>query len=191
MTQRDLVLVPDERLRSPSARISVIDPEIKLLANDLIEVMLDWEKTHKHELAAAIAAIQVGQPHRLIVIRTRNQSSSTKAFATYLNPEIVKSEGDTTLEAEGCLSVPEIYGLVPRADKIKVKAKTLDGADVRIEAEGFMARILQHEIDHLQGKLFIDKVVDNKYMKIDEAGELIPISDAELKQYSFLRFRPS
>lgn len=180
MNRDDIVAVPSKILRKRSQRVPVIDEEIKQLAQDMIKATLDWEDHRQHETGVAMAAIQVGKPQRIIIVRNDPQQKDDRSFSVYLNPEIVKTEGKPEIDPEGCLSVPEIYGQVPRYPKVKVKALDLNGQRVRLTAEGFLARVLQHEIDHLHGRLFIDKVEDDNFLKLDQDGELSPLTGKDL-----------
>lgn len=138
----------------------------------MIAATLDWEETREHEFGAALAAIQVGQPYRLVVVRNDFEDKAEKSFGVFINPEIVKTEGTPTEAMEGCLSVPDLYGSVARYPKIKVKALNLMGKPVRITATGFLARVLQHEIDHTEGKLFTDRIKDpSKLFRLESDGQ--------------------
>jgi len=94
-----------------------------------------------------------------------------------INPEIVKYEGEITTDYEGCLSVKDIYGKVPRYTKIRIKALNIEGHQVRFKADGFLARVIQHEIDHTNGVVFIDHIKDQKdaFYELDDKGELQPL----------------
>lgn len=186
MTQNDIVTLPNPTLRQTSQRIGVVDDEIRQLAVGLIEAMQDWEKTHPNELSAAIAAIQVAKPYRLVIIRSDRKGKKAANFSCYLNPEIVKQDGELAIDNEGCLSIPDIYGKVLRYPRVKVRAMTLDGEQVRITAEGFLARVFQHEVDHLTGKLFIDKVQNDRFYKMTEGGKLEPLKSDEITNYRLL-----
>lgn len=108
---------------------------------------------------------------------------------TLINPEVVKYEGEIVADYEGCLSVQHIYGKVPRHTKVRIKAMDLDGNEVRFKAEGFLARVLQHEIDHCNGKVFIDHIKDktDAFYTLDEKGELQPLDYAsEIAENSIL-----
>ena len=108
---------------------------------------------------------------------------------TLINPEVVKYEGEIVTDYEGCLSVQHIYGKVPRHTKVRIKAMDLDGNEVRFKAEGFLARVLQHEIDHCNGKVFIDHIKDktDAFYTLDEKGELQPLDYAsEIAENSIL-----
>lgn len=171
---KKIITIPNKVLRSKSKRIGFIDDSIKQLAEDMIETTLDWD--HGSEFGAALAAIQVGQPLRLTVVRNSFDNNEDTEFASFINPEIVKHSDETVTDIEGCLSVPGIYGRVKRYKKIKVKALALDGKPVRLTLTGFAARVFQHEIDHMNGKIFLDHITDNKnLLEIDGQGKLTPI----------------
>jgi peptide deformylase len=149
MTKNDIIHLPNPKLRQRSSRIGHIDGSIKQIAEDMIATTLDWEKSRPHEVGAALAAVQIGQLYRIIVIREDFEDRTNPSFAVFINPEIVKVEGEPITDMEGCLSVPDIYGKIARFPKIKVKALNLDGRPLRLTASGFLARVFQHEIDHL------------------------------------------
>lgn len=158
MNKDDIIEIPTPKLRERSTRIGHVDATIRQLAEDMITATLDWEKTRPHEIGAALAAIQVGQAYRVVIIREDFEDRNNPGFAVFINPEIVKAEGEPETDIEGCLSVPDIYGKIERYPKVKVKALNLDGREVRLTAKGFLARVLQHEIDHTKGVLFIDHI---------------------------------
>jgi peptide deformylase len=181
MTASDIITIPNPLLRERSKRIGHIDLEIADLARDMIDATLDWEATREHEFGAALAAVQVGKSYRLIVIRNDFDNKEDRSFNAYINPEIVKLEGEPTEELEGCLSVKDIYGSVSRYPKVKVKALGLDGKQVRITATGFLARVFQHEIDHTNGVVFVDRI-DNprKLFRLQSTGKFTPLSSNEV-----------
>ncbi|HVE81004.1 MAG TPA: peptide deformylase [Candidatus Dormibacteraeota bacterium] len=174
-TPKDLIIkLPDPRLRKPSRKISHIDHSTKELADLMVEATLDWEASRKHEFGAALAAVQLGKLYRVIIIRRNFEDKEAKDFKVLINPEIVKYEGEPVEAMEGCLSVKDLYGSVPRYPKVKVKGTDINGKPVRITATGFLARVMQHEIDHTNGKLFIDRVKDpSKLYRLDAKGEFI------------------
>ena len=176
----DVVTTPDERLRKRSTKVRPDDPEVAKIVEEMRKSTLEWEKSHEHELSAAMAAPQLGYNKRIIIVRDDFDDKNNRHFTALLNPEVIKTEGKIVKDHEGCLSVPRYYGLVPRPEKVKVKAFMEDGTEVRIKADGFLARTLQHEIDHLNGILFIDHIKDDKdawYYIDDEDGELKPVKD--------------
>jgi peptide deformylase len=149
------------------------------LAQDMIEATLDWEDSREHEFGAALAAVQVGQLYRVLVIRNDFDDKADKSFSVFINPEIVKAEGEPVEELEGCLSVKDIYGSVLRYPKVKVKALNLEGQPVRITATDFLARVFQHEIDHTNGIVFVDRVDDpHKLFRLGTNGKFTPVNPA-------------
>ncbi len=172
-----IITTPDKRLREKSEKVREINDEIRDIIANMRRMSLDWEKEHPYELSAAMAAPQIGVNKRIIIIRDDMEDKSRATFTALINPEIIRADGKTKLDYEGCLSVPSIYGMVPRASKVKVKAKLEDGTEVRIKATDELARTLLHEIDHLDGVLFIDHIRDNKdaFYKMNDKGDLIPV----------------
>ena len=149
----DVLQFPDPRLREVAAEIAedAVDDELRALASDMIETMYD-------EPGIGLAATQVGVPLRLIVMDVNWSDDGRRDPRVLLNPRIVESEGQSVSEEEGCLSVPDIKADVKRAERVVVEARTLDGKPVRCEAEGLESYCFQHEIDHLDGRLFIDRI---------------------------------
>ena len=189
MTKDDIIALPNPHLRKKSSRIHVITDDIIKLSDDMIAAALDWEDSRPHEISAALAAVQVDALKRLVIVRSDFDNKSTREFMTLINPEVVKYEGEIVADYEGCLSVQHIYGKVPRHTKVRIKAMDLDGNEVRFKAEGFLARVLQHEIDHCNGKVFIDHIKDktDAFYTLDEKGELQPLDYAsEIAENSVL-----
>lgn len=177
MKKEDIIRLPNAHLRQRSAKIHVVTKDTLDLAEDMTSAALDWEDSRPHEISAALAAVQIDRLQRVIIVRSDFDDKNSRDFTTFINPEIVKYEGDIIADYEGCLSVGGIYGKVPRHNKIRVKAMTLDGKEVRFKADGFLARVIQHEIDHTNGIVFIDHIRDNKeaFYTLDEKGELQPL----------------
>ena len=119
----------------------------------------------------------VDRLERVVIIRADFDDKTSREFVALINPEIVKAEGEIISDYEGCLSVKDIYGKVPRHSKIRIKALDRDGHEVRFKAEGFLARVIQHEIDHTNGVLFIDHIRDQTqaFYRLNEKGELKPL----------------
>lgn len=175
---RKIVTIPNKILRMKSKRIGFVDDYIRDLANDMIQTTLDWD--HDSEFGAALAAIQIGEPLKLTVVRNDFDDAKSKEFTTLVNPEIVKSSNENVSDVEGCLSVPGVYGRVSRPLKIKVKAQDINGDPIRLTLEGFPARVLQHEIDHMNGIIFLDHVKDSSQLfNIDKNGTLMPVSQSK------------
>jgi len=174
MKKESIITLPNLHLRERSKKVGLITPEVKQLAADMISATVDWEESRAHELGVALAAIQIDQALRLIVVRNDFDNKDDKSFQVFINPEITKYEGNQVEDLEGCLSVPDIYGRVIRYEKIRLKAISLDGKVIRLSLDGFLARILQHEIDHTNGIVFIDHIKDNEsaFFRLNQDGEL-------------------
>ena len=189
MTKDDIITLPNPHLRQRSQKISFVTPEIEKLIEDMEAATIDWEQSRSHEVGVALAAIQIDQPKRIVVVRNDFNNKEDHTFTVFINPVITKYEGTLEKDYEGCLSVKNVYGLVPRYTKVRVKAIGLDGKEFRVTAEGFLARIFQHEIDHTNGIVFIDHIRDNKeaFYRLTESGELKAVDyDTEIKDNSDL-----
>jgi peptide deformylase len=173
----EIIVTPDPRLRLVSKKVSKITDETKKHIDLMIKNSLEWEAEHPFELSAAMAAPQLGINERIIIIRDNMEDKDDQAFVALINPEVIKADGKIIKDYEGCLSVPKFYGLIPRSNKVRIKAKTIDGTEVRIKAEGSLARTLLHEIDHLDGVLFIDHIKDqpDAWFELDDKGEITPV----------------
>ena len=122
MTKDSIIKLPDPHLRERSKKIGIITPEVIQLADDMISATLNWEESREHELGVALAAVQVDKLLRLVVVRNDFDNKEDTSFQVFINPEITKYEGDVLEDLEGCLSVPDIYGKVPRYEKIRLKS---------------------------------------------------------------------
>src|SRR5687768_5258833 len=160
MTRKNIITLPNSHLRQKSKRVHVITDDIRALIANMESATLDWEDHREHELGVALAAVQIDQLYRVVVIRNNFDDKSDRTFTTLINPEITKYEGEIIHDHEGCLSVRDVYGVVPRWSQVRVKALDENGREIRIKAKGFMARVLQHEIDHTNGIVFIDHIKD-------------------------------
>ncbi|MBR6811680.1 peptide deformylase [Candidatus Saccharibacteria bacterium] len=172
-----VIVTPDPRLRKMSTEVEEIDDEVKEIISQMLEASLDWEKEHEFELSAAIAAPQLGFNRRIILVREDLNDKKNNNFIALINPVVIKTEGRILRDYEGCLSVPTLYGKVPRPAKARIKALLEDGKEVNIKTEGFLTRTILHEIDHLNGILFIDHIRDKKdaFYKLDDKGDLVPV----------------
>ena len=177
MKKEAIITLPNSRLRTKSQKVHVVTDETRQLIKDMTAASLDWEDSRPHEISAALAAVQIDVLERVVIIRSDFEDKSTREFIALINPEIVKYEGSVVADYEGCLSVNGFYGRVPRHSKIRVKALDPDGHEVRFKAEGFLARVIQHEIDHTNGIVFIDHIRDqhDAFYRLDESGELKPL----------------
>jgi peptide deformylase len=145
MAKLEIIEFPDARLRTVAKPVKAFDTGLGNLIDNMLETMYSAD-------GIGLAATQVNRHRRLLVL---DVSESRDQPLVYINPEIIESEGNETCE-EGCLSVPGIYAEVSRAEKIRVSARDRDGKPFEQELEGVHAVCLQHEIDHLDGKLFVD-----------------------------------
>lgn len=177
--RNSIITLPHADLRKKSARVHVVTDETITLIKDMTDAALDWEDSRPHEVAVALAAVQIDRLERVVIVRADFDDKNNKEFVALINPEIVKTEGKPTIiQPEGCLSVKDIYGNVSRYPKVRVKAITVDGREIRIKAEGFMSMLLQHEIDHTNGIAFIDHIdtESGEFFTLNTAGELESVS---------------
>lgn len=181
MKKEDIITLPNSNLRQKSQRIFVVDDSTKQLIADMTSASIDWEQSRPHEISAALAAVQIDRLERVVIVRNTFDDKSDNRFTALINPEIIKYEGELIEDYEGCLSVSDIYGKVPRYSKVRVKALDADGNEVRFKADGFLARVIQHEIDHTNGVVFIDHIRDKEdaFYKLDKDGELHPLAYVE------------
>lgn len=189
MKKEDIIALPNPHLRQKSERVHVVTEAQLALADDMISAAIDWEDSRPHEISAALAAVQVDRLARIVIVRSDFDDKDNRHFTTLFNPEIVKYEGEITEDYEGCLSVKDIYGKVPRHDKVRVRAFGRDGQEIRLKATGFLARVLQHEIDHTNGLVFIDHIKDKSdaFYRLTSDGELEPLDyDEHIKDNSIL-----
>jgi peptide deformylase len=189
MKKEDIITLPNPHLRTKSAKVHVITDDTVRLIDDMTAASIDWEDSRPHEISAALAAVQIDRMERVVIIRSDFDDKSAREFTALINPEIVKYEGEVISDYEGCLSVGGVYGKVPRHSKVRVKALDLEGAEVRFKAEGFLARVIQHEVDHTNGIVFIDHLRDqtDAFYTLDEKGELQPLDyDEHIRNNSIL-----
>lgn len=184
-----LITLPNPHLREASKKVGYIDENIKQLIADMEAITLDWEASREHEVGVALAAIQIDVPMRVVVVRNDFDKKEDKTFRTFINPVITKYEGELVEDFEGCLSIKDIYGKVKRHSKVRVKALDENGKEVRFSAEGFLARVFQHEIDHTNGIVFIDHLKDSpeSFFRLSEEGNLQQLDyDQEIKDNEVL-----
>ncbi|SLM64788.1 MULTISPECIES: peptide deformylase [Dickeya] len=151
---------PDERLRTQAKPVKKVDAEIQRIVDDMFETMYAEE-------GIGLAATQVDVHQQIIVIDVSEERDQRLVL---INPELLEKSGDTGIE-EGCLSIPETRALVPRAESIKVRALDREGKPFELQAEGLLAICIQHEMDHLVGKLFVDYLSAMKRQRIRQKLE--------------------
>ena len=168
MAKLEVLCFPDPRLRMVAKPVAEVTDETRRIASDMLETMYD-------EFGIGLAAVQVGIPQRIVVIDLSEDGSEPMCL---INPEITETEGTEEME-EGCLSVPEFRAMVQRAEKIHCRALNEKGEELEFEADGLLAVCIQHEIDHLNGKLFVDYLspykrerVAEKLQKLARSGQL-------------------
>ncbi len=150
MTIKPLIILPDPILRQVSKPIETIDGEVKKLADDMLETMYDAP-------GIGLAAIQIGVARRMLVLDVSKEGEDKKPLV-FINPEVVASSDARSVYEEGCLSIPDYYAEVERPAAITVRHLDREGKEQVTEADGLLATCLQHEIDHLNGVLFIDHI---------------------------------
>jgi peptide deformylase len=160
MAIRDILHYPDPRLRNRAEPVERVDDAIRQLLDDMLETMYAAP-------GIGLAAIQVNVPIRAITIDISERSDRPLCL---VNPEIAERDGSVETE-EGCLSVPGIYESVQRAERIRARGLDRDGQTVEFEAEGLLAVCVQHEIDHLDGKLFVDHLSQLKRQRIRKKAQ--------------------
>ena len=148
MAIRPILIAPDPRLKAVSTPVAKVDAEIRKLAEDMADSMYAAD-------GIGLAAVQIGVAKRVIVMDL-DQKDDKKDWRVFINPKITWASEEMATFEEGCLSVPEIWDDVERPARIKAEYLDLDGKKVEIEADGMLATCLQHEMDHLEGVLFID-----------------------------------
>ncbi|MBV9511936.1 MAG: peptide deformylase [Caulobacteraceae bacterium] len=148
MAIREILTVPDPRLKQVSAPVAAVDDALRALMDDMLETMYDAP-------GIGLAAIQIGVAKRVIVMDL-SRDEEARAPRYFVNPEILWASEETAPYEEGCLSVPEIYDEVERPAKVRLRYLNYQGESVEEEAEGLYAVCIQHEMDHLNGVLFID-----------------------------------
>lgn len=162
MSKSNIITLPNSDLRKRSQKVGVITDEVKKVVKKMEDATIDWDQSRDHEVGVALAAVQVDELLRIIIVRNDFDNKDDHTFTVFINPVITKLEGIIEEDFEGCLSVQDIYGKVPRHTKVRVKALDVNGHEFRVTAKGFLARIFQHEIDHLNGTLFIDNIRESK-----------------------------
>ncbi len=174
--KKELITLPNPHLRTRSQKVGFISDDVRELVAAMEAATLDWEATREHEVGVALAAVQIDSLLRVVVIRNNFDDKNDKTFQVFINPEITKYEGKTVYDYEGCLSIKNVYGKVPRSSKVRVKALNINGKEFRVTAEGFLARIFQHEIDHTNGIVFIDHIKDDPeaFFTLEEDAKLTP-----------------
>ena len=152
MALKEIIILPDKQLRVVSKAIEKVTPEIRKLADDMFETMYEAP-------GIGLAAIQVAQPLRLITMdlaKPDENGETERRPRVFINPEIISASEELSIYEEGCLSIPEYYEEVERPAQVRIRFTDLDGKVHEEDADGLFATCIQHEIDHLNGVLFVD-----------------------------------
>jgi len=148
MALREIIVIPDPRLKLVSEPVATVDSRVRRLADDMLETMYEAP-------GIGLAAIQIAEPQRIVTIDLARKEEPKKPVVL-INPEIVWRSDEVSVYEEGCLSIPEYYEEVERPAKCRVRYLDLDGKAQELDCEGLMSTCVQHEVDHLNGVLFID-----------------------------------
>lgn len=173
MAVKPIKTVPDKVLTTKADKVTEINDEIKALVSDLMDTL----NHAKEPEGAGIAMTQIGVAKRICIVKNfivnpSDESEVLEQVFVLINPKITSRSKETELDWEGCLSIPNTYGLVERYKRIKIKALNEAGEEVRLNASGYFARVIQHEIDHLDGVLFTSRV-RGRTISEKEMGDLI------------------
>ncbi len=175
-THKNIITLPNDHLRQRSRRITQIDADTRQIVSDMIAATLDWEAHRPNEVAVALAAVQIDKPVRIVIIRADFDNKENKNFQVLINPEITKYEGEIITDYEGCLSVKDVYGKVPRYSKIRGRAIDINGNQIKIKStDPFLSRVLQHEVDHTNGICFVDHIAHDQdaFSVLTKSGDLV------------------
>lgn len=175
-THKNIITLPNDHLRQRSRRITQIDADTHQIVSDMIAATLDWEAHRPNEVAVALAAVQIDKPVRIVIIRADFDNKENKNFQVLINPEITKYEGEIITDYEGCLSVKDVYGKVPRYSKIRGRAIDINGNRIKIKStDPFLSRVLQHEVDHTNGICFVDHIAHDQdaFSVLTKSGDLV------------------
>lgn len=168
MAIREIISIPHPTLRRKARRVTEFGPELQTLIDDMVETM-------RQAPGVGLAAPQVDVPLRVIVVEYGSEEDENvppKLF-TLVNPEITRATADTEIGTEGCLSIPNVLGEVERAQGVTIKGSNRRGQPVKIKASGWLARIFQHEVDHLDGVLFVDRA-ERVWQTEDQTTQISP-----------------
>jgi peptide deformylase len=149
MAVRDILILPDKRLRLESEPVAKIDAAVRKLVEDMFDTMYEAP-------GIGLAAIQIGEPRRIVTMDLAKKDEP-KQPQVFINPELIGTSGDKNIHEEGCLSIPEYYEEVARPAAVKVRYLDLEGKQREIDADGLLATCIQHEIDHLNGVLILER----------------------------------
>ena len=191
----EIISLPHPALRRPSQKIGMINEEVRSLIQKMTDQAVMWEEGRPKETTVGLAAVQIDQLLKVIIIRENFDSDKEPIFRTLINPKITKYSGLKTVKLEGCLSVPDFYANVERYEEVKVSALDENGNPIKFKAAGFLARIIQHEVDHLKGIMTVDRAVEAvneqgerfSFCRLAKSGEFEVADEAEVAASGILR----
>jgi len=168
MAVREIISIPHPTLRRKARRVTDFGPELQNLIDDMVETM-------RQAPGVGLAAPQVDVPLRVIVVEYGSEEDENvpPKLYTIVNPEIARATADTEIGTEGCLSIPNVLGEVERSYGVTIKGSNRRGQPVKIKASGWLARIFQHEVDHLDGVLFVDRA-ERVWQTEDQTTQISP-----------------
>ncbi len=156
---KKVILDPHPTLHQKCQTVDPTSKEVKELLTTMRATLKEWEEGEKRYVSVGLAAPQINEPYQVILVRKDFNDYSKSDFYALINPEITKYEGSPFYEDESCMSVHGIHAKVPRYPKIKIKALDEDGNEVKFTARDYEAKVLQHEVDHINGLLFLDRAL--------------------------------
>ena len=180
--RHQIITLPNPSLHKKSAKVFPITKVTQQTIANMTTIGLDWEDHHTHEVTVGLAAVQINKLEKIIIIRNDFDNKSDRTFRALINPVLLKADGKKVYELEGCLSVAGFYGRVKRYSNVRIQALDEQGSVVKISATGFLARLLQHEIDHINGKTYLDRLDENgELYRMLPSGKLELLADEEAK----------
>ncbi|MYB39917.1 peptide deformylase [Candidatus Saccharibacteria bacterium] len=191
----EIISLPHPALRRPSRKIGLINEEVRSLIEKMTDQAIMWESDRPNETTVGLAAVQINQLLKVVIIRENFDSDKEPVFQTLINPKITKYGGAKTIKLEGCLSVPDFYANVERYEEVRVSALDERGNPIKFKASGFLARIIQHEVDHLKGIMTVDRAVEAindqgekfSFCRLAESGKFEVADEAEVAASRILR----
>lgn len=175
-----IIKAPNQALNTKCEKVKDFDEQTKKIVTDLMDTLLNARNPE----GAGLAAPQIGILKRICIVRNfykdvEDPGKTASQEIVLINPKIISKSKETDVDWEACLSIPDTYGEVERASKIKVKAYDVEGHELRVNASGYLSRIIQHEIDHLDGILFTSKTL-GKILSEKELEELYEIDESDI-----------
>lgn len=190
----EIITLPHPNLRQPSQRVGFINEEISSLIGKMVNQAILWEKNRDKEQTVGLAAVQLNELLKVIIVRLNYEHSDEPDFQTLINPKIDKLSGLVSAGLEGCLSVPNYYANVERHAEVKISALNEHGTPIKLKFRGFAARVIQHEIDHLKGIMIVDRAVEGTnesnekftFCRLNKSGQFEIAAKEELAKRGLL-----